>query len=341
MVRIGIVGAGKICQGPHMGAYDKIANAEIVAICDIDENKLNNLKNRYPNANYYTDYKEMIENEELDAVDICTPNNYHSIVAIYALNKGLNVICEKPDAINASEAEKMKEAAEKSGKTLMVIRNNRYRPSTKYLKKYIADGKMGEIYAGRCGWIRRRGIPGWGGWFTDKEQSGGGPLIDLGVHIIDLAMYLMGNPKPVTVSGSTYLKFPHTSHSKIDVEDLAMGFIRFDNGACLQIEFSWASNIECDQMFVELRGEKSGTRVSCIDRKFDIFTEEYGSNVTIKPSCDDYNCMPHHEANIRHFIDVINGRCAPDFTPEQGVNMVKILEAIYKSAECGHEIALD
>ena len=341
MVRIGIVGAGKICQGPHMGAYDKIANAEIVAICDIDENKLNNLKNRYPNAHYYTDYKEMIENEELDAVDICTPNNYHSIVAIYALNKGLNVICEKPDAINASEAEKMKAAAEKSGKTLMVIRNNRYRPSTKYLKKYIADGKMGEIYAGRCGWIRRRGIPGWGGWFTDKEQSGGGPLIDLGVHIIDLAMYLMGNPKPVTVSGSTYLKFPHTSYSKIDVEDLAMGFIRFDNGACLQIEFSWASNIECDQMFVELRGEKSGTRVSCIDRKFDIFTEEYGSNVTIKPSCDDYNCMPHHEANIRHFIDVINGRCAPDFTPEQGVNMVKILEAIYKSAECGHEIALD
>ena len=340
MVRIGIVGAGKICQGPHMGAYDKIANAEIVAICDIDENKLNNLKNRYPNANYYTDYKEMIENEELDAVDICTPNNYHSIVAIYALNKGLNVICEKPDAINASEAEKMKEAAEKSGKTLMVIRNNRYRPSTKYLKKYIADGKMGEIYAGRCGWIRRRGIPGWGGWFTDKEQSGGGPLIDLGVHIIDLAMYFMGNPQPVTVSGSTYLKFPHTSHSKIDVEDLAMGFIRFDNGACLQIEFSWASNIECDQMFVELRGEKSGSRMSGIDKKFEIFTEEYGSNVTIKPSVDDYG-VPHHELNIRHFIDVIEGKCEPDFTPLQGVNMVKILEAIYKSAECGHEIALD
>ena len=340
MVRIGIVGAGKICQGPHMGAYDKIANAEIVAICDIDENKLNNLKNRYPNAHYYTDYKEMIENEELDAVDICTPNNYHSIVAIYALNKGINVICEKPDAINASEAEKMKEAAEKSGKTLMVIRNNRYRPSTKYLKKYIADGKMGEIYAGRCGWIRRRGIPGWGGWFTDKEQSGGGPLIDLGVHIIDLAMYLMGNPKPVTVSGSTYLKFPHTSHSKIDVEDLAMGFIRFDNGACLQIEFSWASNIECDQMFVELRGEKSGSRMSGIDKKFEIFTEEYGSNVTIKPSVDDYG-VPHHELNIRHFIDVIEGKCEPDFTPVQGVNMVKILEAIYKSAECGHEIALD
>ena len=341
MVKIGIVGAGKICQGPHMGAYDKIDEAKIVAICDINPDKLNAAEKRYPDAKLYTDYREMIDNEELDAVDICTPNNFHSIVAIYALEAGLNVICEKPDAINGSEAEKMKAAAEKSGKTLMVIRNNRYRPSTKYLKQYIADGKMGEIYAGRCGWIRRRGIPGWGGWFTDKAQSGGGPLIDLGVHIIDLAMYLMGNPKPITVSGSTYSKFAHTSYSKTDVEDLAMGFIRFDNGACLQIEFSWASNIECDQMFVELRGEKSGTRVSCIDKKFDIFTEEYGSNVTIKPACDDYCCMPHHEANIRHFIDVISGRCEPDFTPIQGVNMVKILEAIYKSAECGHEIALD
>ncbi len=341
MIKIGIIGSGKICQGPHMGAYDKIDNAKIVAICDIDEKKLEMVSKRYPDAKLYTDYKEMIANEELDAVDICTPNNIHSQAAIYALNQGLNVICEKPDAINAEEAEKMKKAAEDSGKTLMVIRNNRYRPTTKFLKDYIAEGKMGEIYAGRCGWIRRRGIPGWGGWFTDKAQSGGGPLIDLGVHIIDLAMYLMGNPKPVTVSGSTYSKFPHTSYSKTDVEDLCMGFIRFDNGACLQIEFSWASNIEYDQMFVELRGEKAGSRMSGIDRKFDIFTEECGTNVTIKPAIDDYNCMNHHEANIRHFLDVIEGKAEPDFTPQQGVNMVKILEALYKSAELGHEITLD
>ena len=274
-------------------------------------------------------------------VDICTPNNIHSIAAVYALNKGVHVICEKPDAINVAEAERMKAAAEASGKTLMVIRNNRYRPTTKFLKKFIADGKMGKIYAGRCGWIRRRGIPGWGGWFTDKTQSGGGPLIDLGVHIIDLAMYLMGNAKPVTVSGSTYSKFVNTSQSKCDVEDLAMGFIRFDNGACLQIEFSWASNIPSDQMFVELRGEKAGSRMSGLDRKFEIFTEEYGTNVNINPCIDDYNCMPHHEANIRHFIDVITGKAEPDFTPEQGVNMVKILEALYKSAELGHEIVLD
>ena len=341
MVRIGIVGAGKICQGPHMGAYDRIDNAEIVAICDIDTNKLESLRTRYPNAAFYTDYKEMIEKEELDAVDICTPNNLHSTVAVYALNKGLNVLCEKPDAINASEAEKMQAAAEKSGKTLMAIRNNRYRQSTQFLKKYIKEGKMGEIYAGRCGWIRRRGIPGWGGWFTDKAQSGGGPLIDLGVHIIDLAMYLMGNPKPVTVSGSTYLKFPHTSYSKIDVEDLAMGFIRFDNGACLQIEFSWASNIESDQIFLELRGEKAGSKLLGIENRFEIYTEECGTLATLRPATDDYRGLNHHEGNIRHFIDVIEGKAEPDFVPVQGVNMVKILEAIYKSAELGKEISLD
>lgn len=340
MLKFGMIGVGKICQGCHLPAYDKIEDVEIVAICDIDEKKLEAVKAKYPNARAYTDFKEMIDNEELDAVDICTPNNIHSVAAVYALEKGLHVMCEKPDAINVSEAEKMKEAAEKSGKTLMVMRNNRYRPSTKFLKEYIAKGKMGEIYAGRCGWIRRRGIPGWGGWFTDKEQAGGGPLIDLGVHIIDLSMYLMGNARPVTVSGCTYLKFPHTSYSKIDVEDLAMGFIRFDNGACLQIEFSWASNIQCDQMFVELRGTKAGSKMSGIDRKFEVYTEECGVSTLVKPDIDDYNCMPHHEANIRHFIDVINGKAEPDFTPEQGLNMVKILEALYKSAELGHEIQL-
>ena len=343
MLKFGMIGVGKICQGCHLPAYEKLeqsGDVTVAALCDINEERLNDAAKRFPKAKLYTDYREMIKCEELDAVDICTPNNIHSEAAVFALEHGLNVMCEKPDAVSVKEAERMKDAAEKSGKTLMVIRNNRYRPSTKFLKQYIAEGKMGEIYAGRCGWIRRRGIPGWGGWFTDKAQAGGGPLIDLGVHIIDLSMYLMGNARPVTVSGCTYLKFPHTSYSKIDVEDLAMGFIRFDNGACLQIEFSWASNIPGDQMFVELRGTKAGSRMSGIDRKFEIFTEECGVSTNLQPAIDDYQGMPHHEANIRHFVDVINGKAEPDFTPEQGLNMVKILEALYKSAELGHEIQL-
>ena len=200
-LRIGVIGAGGICTWAHMPAYAEMDNVEIVAICDIKVEKAQAVADKYGIPNVFADYNDVINMDGIDAIDICTPNNLHSIVAIYALEHGLNVLTEKPDAINASEAVKMMEAAKKSGKVLMAIRNNRYRQSTQFLKKYIAEGKMGEIYAGRCGWIRRRGIPGWGGWFTDKAQSGGGPLIDLGVHIIDLAMYLMGNAKPVTVSG--------------------------------------------------------------------------------------------------------------------------------------------
>lgn len=213
---------------------------------------------------------------------------------------------------------------------------------------------MGEIYAARCGWQRRRGIPGKGGWFTTKAQSGGGPLIDLGVHMIDLTMWLIGNSKPVSVSGCTYSKFADTDVSDsvnsdfgeknaegtFDVEDLAMGFIRFENGACLQIEFSWASNIEKENGFLELRGTKSGASWNSVDNKLGIYTEEFGRTVDYIPNIDNNKGIQMHEANLRHFADVVLNGAEPMFVPQQGVNMVKILEAIYRSAEIGQEVLL-
>ena len=357
-VRIGVVGIGGIFMVAHTAAYmgrTKVEEAEVVALCDITTERLYYGADHIglPHEHCYVDYKEMIEKEELDAIDICTPNYLHSIIAVYALNKGLHVFCEKPDAISAAEAQKMKDAAEKNGKVLMVMRNNRYNDYSKYLKQFIADGKMGEIYTARCGWVRRRGIPGKGGWFTTKEQSGGGPLIDLGVHMIDLSIWLMGNPKPVAVSGCTYCKFADndagadSEHAQFgeakqggtfDVEDLAMGFIRFENGASMQIEFSWASNIEKEKYFIELRGTKAGASTDTADGTFKIFTEENGCTVDIIPNIGkDFNT---HGQNIKHFIDVILGRAEPDYIPEQGLNMVKILEAMYKSAEIGAEVRL-
>ena len=246
----------------------------------------------------------------------------------------------------------MKEAAEKSGKVLMVMRNNRYRSSSAFLKSYIKDGKMGEIYAGRCGWLRRRGIPGRGGWFTTKALSGGGPLIDLGVHMIDLSIWLMGNPKPVAVSGCTYRKFADSQISDsvnseygdqvedgtFDVEDLAMGMIRFENGACLQIEFSWASNIEKEEYFVELRGTKAGSKWSSVSG-FSLFSEEYGKTVDVHPQPSTSGVAPH-EGNLRHFADVLLHGAEPMFTPDQGLDMIRILEAMYRSAELGEEVKL-
>ena len=257
-LRIGIVGVGSIARVAHICSYNGMEDVEIVAVSDIVPEKMN--YDQIPaTAKKYADYREMLEKESLDAVDICTPNDLHSEIAVYALEHGKHVFCEKPDAISFEERKRMSEAQQKSGKVLMVMRNNRHTAGSLYLKKCVEAGEFGEIYAGRCGWIRRRGIPGKGGWFTTKSRSGGGPLIDLGVHMLDLAIYLMGNPKAVAVSGSTYCKFAEaddisdSEHSSFgekkedgifDVEDLATGFIRFENGASLQVEFSWASNIE-------------------------------------------------------------------------------------------------
>ncbi len=350
-LKIALIGAGGIATWAHAPAYEKMDNVEIIGVCDIIEERAEKMAKRLGADFFCTDYKDLFKLKGLDAVDICTPNYLHSIIAVDALNNGINVFCEKPDAINVTEAEKMKKASEKSGKTLMVMRNNRYMEVSSYLKKYIADGNMGEIYSARCGWQRRRGIPGKGGWFTTKELSGGGPLIDLGVHMIDLAIWLMGNPTPVAVSGCTYSKFANTNASDsthtrygdkndngtFDVEDLAMGFIRFDNGCSMQIEFSWASNIEKEQRFVELRGTKAGASWSSADQ-LKIFAEEYGKTVDILPNITEK--IPGHEANLRHFADVLLNKAEPMFVPQQGLDMIKILQGFYESAEKGKEIIL-
>ena len=353
-LKVGIVGLGGICRHAHMPGYLKMDNVEIAAVCDIMPEKIESFKKEFnmPDVPAFTDYNDLLNVDGLDYVDICTPNYLHSIIAVAAMEKGLHVFCEKPDAVSVDEAKKMQTAAEKYNRHLMVMRNNRYRATAKYLKQYIADGKMGEIYCGRCGWQRRRGIPGKGGWFTTKAQSGGGPLIDLGVHMIDLSMWLMGNPTPVAVSGCTYEKFANSDISDsansrfgdvntdgvFDVEDLAMGFIRFDNGACMQIEFSWASNIEKERKFVEFRGTKSGAAWSTDDDLLKIFGEEYGSTVDYLPNLGNY--PHHHERNIRHFADVVLNGAEPMFTPQQGLDMIKILEGFYRSAKEGKEITL-
>ena len=350
-LRIGLIGCGGMGGGAHAPSYDAIENIEIVAFCDIKIEKAQALADKYGVKNVFENYLDLINMDGIDAVGIATPNYLHSTIAVAALERGLHVLCEKPDAINTVEAQKMKDAAEKSGKTLMVIRNNRFMNVSKYTKEYIEAGKMGEVYAARCGWQRRRGIPGKGGWFTTKAQSGGGPLIDLGVHMIDLTMWLMGNPKPVAVTGCTYSKFSGTNiedsvHSKFgdkkedgtfDVEDLAMGFIRFDNGATLQVECSWASNIEQSHRFFELRGTKGGTSWRN-GEKLRINTEDDQGLLVIEPTVPGTRQI--HEENLRHFADVLLNGAEPMFVPEQGLNMIKILEALYKSAECGHEIIL-
>ncbi len=356
MISVGLIGCGGICQGAHIPGYKSIKNAEIVAVCDILPEKMDQAEKKLgKTVKKYTDYKQMIESEKLDMVDICTPNYLHADIAIYALEHGLNAFSEKPDTISVQRVLDMKAAAEKSGKHLMVMRNNRYWPSTQELKKMIVAGEFGDIYTGRCGWIRRRGVPGRGGWFTTKALSGGGPLIDLGVHMIDLAIYLMGNPRAVSVSGCTYSKFSDntdasdSANSKFgnkvedgifDVEDLAIGFIKFDNGASLQIEFSWASNIKRETYFVELRGTEKGCKWQ--DGSYELYDGSKGSFLTAPlKKLGQYSKFRNiHGANLQHFVNVIEKGEKPDFVIDQGVNMIKILSAMYESAETGREVRL-
>lgn len=349
-LKAGIVGLGGIWNYAHHPALTKHPEVEIVAVCDILPDRATRWAKEL-DAKSYTDFREMIAAGSLDFVDVLTPNLFHSQVAVAALNAGMNVFTEKPDAINPAEAQKMADAAAKSGKTLMSMRNNRWHPNSRWLKRFIDSGAMGDIYTGRCGWIRRRGIPGAGGWFTTKSLSGGGPLIDLGVHFIDVTTWLMGNPEPVAVSGCTYRKFAKVTtsdseHSKFgdaaasgtfDVEDLATGFIRFENGASLQIEFSWASNIESELLFSELRGSKAGAYLSHSELK--IFSEGPAGLYDIAPKIPR-NPHPDHTMMLHHFVDVLMKRSEPIIKPQDGVNMIKILSAMYESAETGREVRL-
>ncbi|MBR5514916.1 MAG: Gfo/Idh/MocA family oxidoreductase [Clostridia bacterium] len=337
-LKVAIVGCGSIADGAHLSNYEKNDGIEIVALCDIDTTRFDYLKGKYKccaNAYTTTDYKDIAKDENVDAVDICTPNYLHSIVAIEMLNAGKHVLTEKPDAMTAKEVEAMRDAADKNGRVLMAMRNNRFTPAAIHLKKMIDNGECGEIYNARCAWVRKRGVPKPGSWFAKKAESGGGPLIDLGVHMIDLAMYLMGNPKPVSVTGTTFNKFNNNHDYTFDVEDMATGYIKFDNGASLALEFSWESNIISDTRYVELRGTKAGAIIENDDLR--LFIERHGT------MCDEY---PHprgswgHDGAIRHFADVVQNGTDPIFTPQQGINMIKILNAIYESAETGKEVLL-
>ena len=349
-LRYGVVGMGGIWSWGHAPDILKHPEVEVVAVCDVIKEKADHWA-KQTGAKAYYNYKDLIAHADLDIVDVCTPNLYHSQVAVAALKAGKHVFCEKPDAINPVEARKMADAAKKSGKTLMCMRNNRWLPASQWLKKFIDAGEMGDIYTGRCGWQRRRGIPGKGGWFTTKALSGGGPLIDLGVHFLDVAIWLMGNPVPVAVSGCTYCKFAKSGasdseHAKFgnksdegtfDVEDLAIGFIRFANGTSLQIEFSWASNVENENMFVELRGTKAGSFMDGSQCK--IFSEGPAGLYDIQPKLVK-NPRGEHGMMLYHFIDVVQKRAQPIILPEHGVNMIKILSAMYESAAKGKEVRL-
>ncbi|MEW9668114.1 Gfo/Idh/MocA family protein [Ammoniphilus sp. 3BR4] len=346
---IGLIGAGRIARH-HLHALQQISEVHVVGIADSLWEAAQNTAEEFGIPKVYDDYRELLALPELDAVIISVPNFIHCQVSIDALYAGKHVLCEKPMAVNAIDANRMVQAQKETGKKLMIALNNRFRRDVQLIKQYAENGEFGEIYNAKSGWMRRAGIPGWGGWFTNREQSGGGPLIDLGIHMLDLALYLMGNVKPISVVGSTYMKFGSTDRKDLrsttianqdgffNVEDLATAFIRLDNGATLTLDVSWAANIEKDRVFVDLMGTNGG---ASIDREegVSIFSERYGQLV------NEFPLVKYHdlEARVdmhRHFLSCIEHNREPICTPEQGMFINLILDAIYESSRTGRQVEI-
>ncbi len=348
-LKVGIIGTGGISHA-HMGGYKALADrVQVVAACDIDEPKLKRYAERYGIPHTYTDYNEMMAKEDLDCVSVTTWNAAHKGATIAALRGGANVICEKPMAMNAAEAEEMLATAKETGKLLQIGFVRRFGGDADTIKKLSAEGVMGDIYYAKATYLRRNGCPG--GWFGDKSYSGGGPLIDLGVHVIDLSRYLAGNPQPVSAYGVTYknlgcdrasgaeMAWELSSHNKgykYTVEDFASAMVRFDNGFTLQVEASFNLNIPHDMGTIELFGTKSGVK---IDPGVELYTDMAGMFVNVQPQGNTtFDATSPFNAEIRGFIDASLGNAPCRATAEDGVALMKILDAIYQSAEIGKSV---
>lgn len=349
-LKVGIIGTGNISHF-HLEGYKNDPEVEILALCDIIRERAEKKAEKYNVAseNVFTDYREMLKLEELDAVSICTPNNVHADAAICALNAKKHVLCEKPMAVNALQAEEMREAAKGNEKLLMIGFVRRFGNDTKVLKDFIDAGTMGDLYFGKASYLRRSGCPG--GWFGNKELAGGGPLIDLGVHMIDLLRYLMGNHRCESVYGVTFDSIGLRNNAAalkgyvsadqdgvFNVEDFASAIIRFSNKSAIHIETSFNLNVKNDSTSFEIFGDKAGARIS---PGVEIFGELNGYPVDLTPvgnTALDFNTVFNNE--ISHFVDCILNGSACISPAKDGVELMKIIDAIYLSAKTGREVIL-
>jgi predicted dehydrogenase len=344
LARVGVIGTGGIAlrQAKRLA---QIEDVEIVAGCDVSQPNLDKFCTTYEVPQRFSDFNEMVKLGELDAVTVCTPNFMHRDPTVAALEAGKHAMVEKPMAMNAEEAQDMVDAAERSEGRLTMGFQYRLSPPAQTLKRFIDAGRVGKVLFARCQALRRRGIPSWG-VFGQKELQGGGPLIDIGVHIMECAHYLMGEPKPVAASAQmfTYLgdKEPAADApwgpwdwETYTVEDLAVGLIRFDNGAVMSVESSFAAHIKDDVFNCQIMGEEGG----CILHPPTLCADEAGTMVNIEPGY-----MPKYESmdkKIDDWIADMRGERPTQCPAVSGLNVQKMLDGLYASAEVGREVPIE
>ncbi|MCC6314979.1 MAG: Gfo/Idh/MocA family oxidoreductase [Thermomicrobiales bacterium] len=352
-VRVGIIGCGIGIF--HLEGFEKEPRAEIVALAGLDTDRCVMLQQRFSVPRRYGDYKDLLADPDIEAVTIAVPNFLHEEVTLAALAAGKHVLVEKPLARNVAEGERMVTAARKSGKVFGVIFNRRSRHDVQLVKHEVARGALGRIYHGRAFWMRRSGIPGLGSWFTNKELAGGGPLIDLGIHVLDMALWIMGEPEPTAVSAATYAalgpkgrgmwqgaRFKAAPDAAYEVEDFATAMIRFANGMTLTLDTSWAGyTSHTDEFGVSFMGDEGGAEIHVKDYAdtgtLRFFSEIDGAPTVIEPRLQSIH---NHGEVFRRFIDSILTGVPFSPTGEEGLERVRLIEAIYRSAAEGREIAL-
>ena len=343
-IRVGIIGAGAIGKF-HVDSYRELPDVEIVAIAEKGMKRAKERAAVVGVDRYFGDYRKLLAIEEIDAINVCTPNYLHCPQTLDALKAGKHVICEKPMAMNVAEARKMVAEARKAKKTFMMAFCQRFAATGQAAKKVVDAGDLGKVYHVRIEYIRRRGIPGLGGWFTRKEQAGGGPMLDVGVHFLDLVLWLTGYPHAATASAGSHRIFGHRDDytylgmwgttpvpgGPFTVEDLLSGFLRFRNGMTVKLEASWACNSDA-RGFVEILGDRGGLRIL---PEVEFYGQHGDQLVDMKVQLPK---VSGYVEELRHFVDCVRRRKTPMATGEQGVKVQRIIDALYRSAKLGREV---
>lgn len=358
IVKIGIIGCGGIANGKHMPSLKKIKNVQMVAFCDIIEERAVKAAEEYgvEGAKVYTDYKELLKDRDIEVVHVCTPNRSHAFISIDAMEAGKHVMCEKPMAKTYKEAKEMLDASERTGMKLTIGYQSRWRADSLYLKKMCEDGELGEIYYGKAIALRRRAVPTWGVFLNEYEQ-GGGPLIDIGTHALDLTLWMMDNYKPKMVVGTTFEKLKNQKDcgnawgdwdpKKFTVEDAAFGFIVMENGATIMLESSWALNIRNPKEAITMIcGTEGGADM------FDGLNINFiknGRQCILKPGLTAggvafYDGDGDEDPSVleaRAWLDAVVNDHEPRTKASQALVVTQILEAIYESAKTGKPVYFD
>ena len=343
-LKIVVAGAGFVTRVAHLPGF-RTAGAPVAALCDVDEDRARALAQQYEIPRVYSDWRQMLAQEKPDIVSVCLPNHLHYETTLAALDAGAHVLCEKPLATSVTEARAMFDAARRSGRRLMAAQHFRFDVAAQAIKKVVDSGALGKIYYSEATALRRMGIPSWGAYH--QRAFAGGCLMDYGVHALDQTIWLAGNPKPVSVSAVMQQGFgqrPEIASAWgrngwdpkcFDVEDFAAAFVRFQDGSCMVLRASWAAHIAKDEFSSRLLGADGGATTLPPT----VYT--LGEGKQVNEELGPFPWSNPYEAEVAHFLAVVRGEVEPVVKEEETMNVQRILDAAYRSAEEGREVPVE